>query len=362
MEEKKKTRLPAPTKYSKFDIKDTSWWQFKEMGSPDDPYNNIPKIKPTDREYDEYVEMAETTFDSMLKEYEKEEGWIFSKEDRGIKIEYKDELDDPIRCFRGSGIMYATPEVIRLHLVQIDLRHFWDPMFLGGSFHYEVTDSVRVVSYRFQAPWPVTNRDLVCIAGEKMTEDNVVVSAANSVVREDLPDQEGFVRAYLRHSGFVIKPLENDENGRPRCMVTYLVQLNPMGWIPTLVVNVVNVEQAQVINAINDAIQLTQTMIKDCMVKLVELPEEEWKATNLKKLIWKVVDGNNGKKEMLIEPFQYVLTGKRTGGDRQFEDVMEEMGKGPAIKKLWDGALPYVISIADKKMYEDADRYFSSVA
>jgi len=65
---------------------------------------------------------------------------------------------------------------------------------------------------------------------------------------------------------------------------------------------------------------------------------------------------------MLIEPFQYVLTGKRTGGDRQFEDVMEEMGKGPTIKKLWDGALPYVISIADKKMYEDADRYFSSIA
>jgi len=47
---------------------------------------------------------------------------------QGIRIHSKDHADDPVRCFRGKGIIPATAEVLRLHLVQVDLRKYWDDM------------------------------------------------------------------------------------------------------------------------------------------------------------------------------------------------------------------------------------------
>jgi hypothetical protein len=46
---------------------------------------------------------------------------------QGVRIEYKDDPENPIRAVRGTGIIHATAEIIRLHLVQIDLRQYWDP-------------------------------------------------------------------------------------------------------------------------------------------------------------------------------------------------------------------------------------------
>jgi len=45
-----------------------------------------------------------------------------------VRVEWKVLPEDEIYCCRGAGIIRASAEVIRLHLVQIDLRQFWDPM------------------------------------------------------------------------------------------------------------------------------------------------------------------------------------------------------------------------------------------
>jgi len=347
-----------PTTYSPFDTRDHSWWAKRELGSPDDPYNQIPKLKPSDPEYDEYIENAERNFDVILQEYENEEGWNLSKEENDVKVEWKALPQDEIYCCRGAGIMKASAEVIRLHLVQIDLRHFWDPMFEGGHYKLEVCENIRVVYYSFKAPWPVASRDFYVVAGEKITDDGIVISAVDSVVREDCPERQGYVRAILKTSGFVIKPLENDDDGTPRCMVTYLVQCKPMGWIPNMIVNTVNIEQGMVIHAIRNAIALTQIMIEQALMKLFELPDSQFEAKTLKKLAYKVIDGNNGKKEMLYEPFNFVITNTRKPS-RPVEEVMAELGKRTSMKKLWEGAHAYIKSIGKKALYESADKYFS---
>jgi hypothetical protein len=344
-----------PINLSVFDPTDTSWWKWREMGSPDDPYNQIPKLKPEDEEYKKYVAMAKTGFDTILQEYAAEEGWVFCKEQEGVTIHSKDIPDDPVRSIRGVGIIPATAEVIRLHLVQIDLRYHWDEMFLGARYHLEVTPNIRVTYYAFKAPWPVTSRDFVVLAGEELTEDGLFVSVVNSIEREDVPEQDGFVRAILKSTGFVVKPLENDENGKPRCQVTYIVQLNPMGWIPTMVVNIVNVAQPLCINTLKNAILLTEALIGDGLRRLHELPEEEWKAPQLRRLLNKVVDTHNGKSEMLWEPLQYVITGKRHP-DEDVTEVMEREGKAKTMEKMWKGSVPYLQSIADKELSALAEK------
>jgi hypothetical protein len=340
---------------SVFDPTDRSWWKWREMGAPDDPYNNIPKLKPEDPEYKEYSELAQSGWDHIVKEYEAEEGWVFCKEEEGVTIHTKDQPDDPVRSVRGVGIIPASSEVLRLHLVQMDLRFHWDEMFLGAKYHLEVTPNIRVAYYSFKAPWPVNNRDFLTVAGETLTEDNLFVSAVNSIEREDFPEQEGFVRAILRNSGFVVKPIENDENGKPRCKVTYVVSMNPMGWIPTWVVNMVNVAQPMCINTLKNAILLTEVLIAEGLRKLEALPEEECKAANLRRLTNKVIDAHNGKQEMLWEPLQYIITGKRQP-EEDVTEVMEREGKEKCMAKMWRGSMPYLQSVADKELNAMAEK------
>jgi len=329
------------------------------MGTPDDPYNQIPKLQPSDPLYDEYMEKAEKNFELLLEEYEKDAGWDFFKDENGIRIDIKDSPDNPIRSFRGAGIVNATAEVIRLHLVQIDLRPYWDAAFLGGNYHMEVCDNVRLVYYSFKAPWPVTNRDFFVCAGEKITDDGKVLSAVSSIERPDCPEKDGYVRGILGPSGFVVKPLDNDDEGKPRCMVTYMAQVNPMGWIPTLVANAVGVEQPMCIINIKNAIALTQIMIEESLTKLFELSEDQWEAKNIRRIILRAIDNNNGKRDMLIDPLSYVITGTRKP-ERKVEDVMQEIGKKAAMRKLWDGALPYLKSTANKELFAAADAFLST--
>jgi len=267
---------------------------------------------------------------------------------------------DDVYCCRGAGIIKATAEVIRLHLVQIDLRQFWDPMFEGGHYKLEVCENIRVVYYSFKAPWPVTGRDFFVLAGEKITDDGIVISAVNSVLRSDCPERSGYVRAQLKASGFVIKPLDNDDDGTPRCMVTYVVQCKPMGWIPNMIVNQVNLEQGMVILAIRNAIALTQVMIEESMYKLFSVPLEQFDSKNLKKLIYKVIDNNNGKKDMLYDPFCYVIA-KTRKPTRPVEEIMEELGKKDTMKRLWEGALAYIKSIGKKEVYSSAEKFFAAL-
>jgi len=354
-----RTKLVHGTEYAPFDWKSTKWWEGREMGSPDDPYNKIPKLEPSDPSYNDFLEMAEKGFESMYKEFNLDEGWVDYGEVDGIRVHSKDIPNEPIRCFRGKGIIHATAEVIRLHLVQLDLRPYWDEMFIGGSFLMEITESVRLVYYKFSAPWPVTSRDFVVCAGEKLLEDGTYLSVVHSVEREEFPDIEGFVRGYLSYSGFVVKPIENDADGRPRCEVTYLAQVDPKGWIPTLVVNLVNKDQPMCINKLRNAILLTQVMMEDSFVKMFELPESEWKAPVLKKTLLKVVDYHNGKVDMLLDPISHVVTGTRKPSVDVWED-MERQGKEQVLTRAWQQVRPYCECVANRKMYELAAGYWKS--
>jgi hypothetical protein len=70
---------------------------------------------------------------------------------QGITIHSKDHPDDPVRCFRGKGIIPATAEVLRLHLVQVDLRKYWDDM-VQRSPHFCRSICASAISFPFFFP------------------------------------------------------------------------------------------------------------------------------------------------------------------------------------------------------------------
>jgi len=72
----------------------------------------------------------------------------------------------------------------------------------------------------------------------------------------------------------------------------------------------------------------------------------------------KVIDNNNGKPDMLLDPISYVVTGTRKPKTDVFEE-MEKLGKDACMRKAWLEVRPYCESVANKKMYGLANQYWS---
>ncbi len=155
----------------------------------------------------------------------------------------------------------------------------------------------------------------------------------------------------------------------------------------------VNVTQPLCINTLKNAILLTEVMVEELLKKFTELPEDQWQADKLRRLINKTIDNNNGKpqvrcrlyclsmvccgvcvcvcvcvlnntcltispspslspsliNQMLYEPVQYVITGKRQS-EQDVCAIMEGLGKKECLVKLWTGSFPYLQSIANKSL------------
>jgi len=247
--------------------------------------------------------------------------------------------------------------VLRLHLVQLDLRKHWDNMYLEGAYKLEVTPDIRVVYYAFSAPWPVSSRDFCCIAGESIDSDGIVVSAVKSIKRDDVPERGdvGYVRGILGPTGFVLKPIENDSKGKPQCLVAYCVHIDPQGMIPTMIVNLVNGDQPLVINKLAKVVDLTIVVVKETIEHLLEIKDKEWKAPAIKKAINQaILDHDDAPPEMLWDPLRYLITGQRTG-DVSVTATMEKFGKNESLKKLWIGVRAYAKSTGDFEFFKKLD-------
>mmetsp|Transcript_74228 Transcript_74228/g.135550 ORF Transcript_74228/g.135550 Transcript_74228/m.135550 type:complete len:300 (-) Transcript_74228:58-957(-) len=118
-----------------------------------------------------------------------------------------------------------------------------DVMFVGGEV-LEVLDAHHMVLHaKFRTPPGVINRDF-CFTGLcAMLDEHTAVTLVESVVRADCPASDStwsWVRGEIKVSGYMAK---DDPNG-DGCELTYIVQVDPKGWLPTWVVNIVAADQA----------------------------------------------------------------------------------------------------------------------
>lgn len=124
-----------------------------------------------------------------------------------------------------------------------DAMKIADAMFVGGKI-LEVHDAHHMACHaQFRAPPGITNRD-VCFSGlHAMIDERTAVSIAVSVQRPDCPPAKNewkWVRSEILTSGYVARE-SSDGKG---CELIYIVQLDPKGWLPAWVVNIVAADQA----------------------------------------------------------------------------------------------------------------------
>jgi len=149
---------------------------------------------------------------------------------------------------RGRTDINATADEVLKCTEDLDARAKWDELFIKGSVIQDIDETHQVIHFQFKSPsMMVTNRDFVMARAVRRLEDGTILSNHRSVVHPDCGDCKGFVRGDVFESGYYIKP-----NGNGGCTVVYVVQIDPKGWIPTAIVNMVAKKQPLVLAKMKD--------------------------------------------------------------------------------------------------------------
>lgn len=177
---------------------------------------------------------------------------------------------------RGQGIVHAPPETTFNCISDLDMYAMWDgfgnEQQVIAEHSLDEDGLVRILYIRFNGIFPVASRDIcVCTIKRRISARNhpkmafkgsgqtlarsgddmnteAFLLAAFSIDHPSCPPAPGFVRADLRSSGFIIRPLANSSCSS----VTYIIQFNAKGWLPTALSSMVSEYQPLRIAKIRD--------------------------------------------------------------------------------------------------------------
>jgi len=174
----------------------------------------------------------------------REDGWIDVATKNNVHITKRSVEGSSITCFRGSGLIKTTVEnIFDAHIVLSNIKK-WDKMLIDCT-EYETYKgeefSAGIYCLRFASPgngWVISNRDFCLMCGLKKLDNGRMVAYSQSIEYERCPPAPGFIRGELKATGSYVEPVDDQT-----ISLTYVVQLDPKGWIPPWVSNIVGDEQ-----------------------------------------------------------------------------------------------------------------------
>jgi len=142
-------------------------------------------------------------------------------------------------------------------LYELNLLDVWW-LYIYAAFGFcsfnKVGFNALVSQGAYRVPWPMTSRDLVLAGSCKFTEKGEFIAVSKSVEIDACPERKGFIRADCPISGLIVTPLPNNTAGKPRFYIENIIQLDPKGWVPLILVNMVMVD-ALVVLHLSDKIE-----------------------------------------------------------------------------------------------------------
>ncbi|ONK57803.1 uncharacterized protein A4U43_C09F4250 [Asparagus officinalis] len=131
----------------------------------------------------------------------------------------------------------------------IDAAKQWDPDLVEANYIKALSNNLSIIRLRFgDASKPLfKNREFIVYERRETMDDGTLVVAVASLPKEIAaglqPKRSNSIRGLLLQSGWVVEKLEDDS-----CLVTYVVQLDPAGWLPKCFVNRLNTKLVMIID------------------------------------------------------------------------------------------------------------------
>eukprot|EP01115_Flamella_aegyptia_P011827 TRINITY_DN5691_c0_g1_i1.p1 TRINITY_DN5691_c0_g1~~TRINITY_DN5691_c0_g1_i1.p1 ORF type:complete len:212 (+),score=55.39 TRINITY_DN5691_c0_g1_i1:27-662(+) len=190
---------------------------------------------------------------------EAEENWEYVTEIGGVAMfkRINEAQSNGIHCIKTCSYFDFTPEEIFNWIWNLDNRKKFDNYLKKYKIIGEVENieepitNAEIMYQAFSMPFPITDRDF-CLIRASYNDGTRFMTAAKSVVHDEVPEDGSHVRGEIIVDGFVIDPHEEGKS-----VVTYVAQVDPKGSIPSFAVNLANKKVPQTVIAIKKA------MIKD---------------------------------------------------------------------------------------------------
>jgi hypothetical protein len=137
------------------------------------------------------------------------QSWKFAKEKDGIKIFTRDEVNSPLKSFRGEITFKADINKVNLLVGNAENLDWWDKNISDVRIMEFQKDKLIRYYLVYHVPWPLSNRDLALES--KITTDPVTM--ARTVFSKPLinvvPENKDLVRIKKYWQKWTVHPMEN---------------------------------------------------------------------------------------------------------------------------------------------------------
>ncbi|KAG6475367.1 START domain-containing protein 10-like isoform X1 [Zingiber officinale] len=188
------------------------------------------------------------------------DGWKVLTFENGVEISKR--RSSSLHVFRSRWLLQSvSPEQFIVVANAIDAAKQWDPDLVEAKHIRDLADNLSIIGLRFgDASKPLfKKREFIVYERRETLDDGTLVVAVASLPKEIAaglqPKNSNSIRGLLLQSGWVVEKLEDDS-----CMVTYVVQLDPAGWLPKCFVNRLNTKLVMIIENLK---KLAQTCPMD---------------------------------------------------------------------------------------------------
>lgn len=179
-------------------------------------------------------------------------GWKYLCSKDGIDISTKKTGEAAVTAIRGRRLLKVSSSRFSTVVNSVNTAKQWDSDFVQGQHILSLNDNVNIYRLIFSGSCSpmLKNREFVVYEKRETMKDGTTVVAFSSLPKAIawglVPEDSKRIRGSIMQSGWVIQNVE-DPNA---CLVTFIVQLNPAGWVSKWVVNKRSPKLVMVINGL----------------------------------------------------------------------------------------------------------------
>ncbi len=148
------------------------------------------------------------------------------------------DLSDPgstiSRIKLEATLPYSTMQLASLlRSTDLDLLHAWDPDLLEKKQLEQISPGLALVYTAYSAPWPVTSRDFLWlqVLRERDSTREALIHATFSVNSKKYPGNPDQRVRGVSYTAWYLTPISDTQ-----CKITRVLELDPKGSIPAIVV------------------------------------------------------------------------------------------------------------------------------
>eukprot|EP00823_Brevimastigomonas_motovehiculus_P001184 TRINITY_DN11708_c0_g1_i1.p1 TRINITY_DN11708_c0_g1~~TRINITY_DN11708_c0_g1_i1.p1 ORF type:complete len:261 (+),score=39.93 TRINITY_DN11708_c0_g1_i1:49-831(+) len=169
--------------------------------------------------------------------------WESIGEKNGCKMYSASRKGEDSYLFKGECTLPCSVAVMEYALKTPKCMTLCDSTCKKGAQIKRIDSKHQILYGQYKVGWPAWDRDFCFLDTQTMLKDGIFVSTQKSISCAECPIDKNHVRGEVVCSGYIFRPVKDKTN---ECLMTYIVQMNANGSIPSFLVNSASKSQAYV--------------------------------------------------------------------------------------------------------------------